>query len=103
MIDEWDRGPRNGRKHVCMHESADWILRLGRKVVIEARDLGVVYGDLVIGEGEDAYRVMLGVTGTDEARKGEDIDTVVCLREIEQRGREAAACMLEQLREAAES
>ncbi len=115
MIEGWDRGPRDRSKNCHqIHESMDWIYRLGPKVVIEVRDLnggngrgdgadpiGVTYADLAIGEGPDAHRVPLGpvLYGDDEPwRSPINVPTIEdALRMQEDRGRKAAASMLEEL------
>ena len=100
MIDAWDKGPRDRTKAHChVNESADWINRIGPQVVIEARDLGVFYGELVVGGGEDPYRIALGVTGVSDAEQGITPEKEGCLRELEKRGRKAAASILEHLKE----
>lgn len=111
MIDQWYKGPRNPNKNVCMiWESADWINRLHRRVVIEVRDLksreaedeGVMYGNLVFDEGQLSDRLPLGPVlygpkpiGNITYRK----DRGEALRVQEQRGRKTAAFLLKCLNE----
>lgn len=100
--DGWDRGPRRpGARSCLIHESADWIYRLGRWVVIEARDCGgAVYGDLVVGEGPDAHRIMLGVV---QDEQGKCTPIAEALPEVERRGRKASRELLDRLGEASQA
>lgn len=106
MIDAWDKGPRDRTRKgaVLIHESADWINRIGPQVVIEVRDLkddeskGVSYGELVVGGAELGHRVSLGpvLYGCGPYCDVKAVeDRGEALREHERRGREAARFMLE--------
>lgn len=116
VIDGWDKGPRDRtKKAVQVDRSADWIYRLGPEVVIEVMDLngskgesldanvGVMYADLVIGEGSGAHRMPLGPVLYGNVELKDDVDYVETrsqgLHEQERRGREAAAFILTRLGE----